>query len=141
MGIPLFRATNVTPQGAADDIAIFNIVGGRVLLTSIVGEITTLLGVVGNMGLEEQPTLGTDELICAVVAAGAYAAGDTMSITGDPGDAMVPAATGGSPGMRRQGVVLRVGDLAWTCSAADTGAMSWQITYIPIDDGAYMTVA
>ncbi|MBU1173549.1 MAG: hypothetical protein KKD44_28610, partial [Proteobacteria bacterium] len=51
LGRPLFRAATTLPQTAA--FAIFNIVGGKVLMTSIVGEITVILGAVGNMGLEE----------------------------------------------------------------------------------------
>ncbi len=138
-GIPLFRAASTLPQSTAS--AIYNIVGGRVLLTSIVGKITVVLGAVGNMSLEENPTTGTTEALCAVVAAGTYAAGDTMSITGVAANAMVPAATGGTPGMTTQGVVLRVGTLDWRLSGANSGEMSWLVTYVPIDDGAYMTVA
>lgn len=139
MGIHLNRPATTLPQTAA--FAIFNIVGGTVLMTSILGTITIILGAVGNMGLEENPTVGTTELICAVVAAGTYAAGDTMGITGVAADAMLPAATGGVPGMTTQGVYLREGTLDWRLSASSTGEMTWDITYIPITDGAYMTVA
>jgi len=139
LGIPVFRAATTLPQTTA--FAIFNIVGGKVLMTSIVGEITVILGAVGNMGLEENPTAGTTELICAVVAAGTYAAGDTMGITGIAANAMIPALTGGIPAMTTRGVVLRVGTLDWRLSASSTGAMSWLMTYIPLDDGAYVTVA
>lgn len=139
VGIPLFRAATTCPQTTA--FAIGNIVGGRVLLTNIVGRITVLLGAVGNMGLEENPTAGTTELICAVVAAGAYAQGDTVGIEGVAATAMRPAATGGVPGMLTQGVVLRIGTLEWRCSASSTGEIEWFWTYVPIDDGAYMTVA
>ena len=138
-GIPVFRIATTLPQTTA--FAIFNIVGGRVLLTGIAGRITIILGAVGNMGLEENPTVGTTELICAVVAAGTYAAGDMVGITGVAATAMQPAATGGIPAMTTRGVVLRVGTLDWRLSGGSTGEMEWGVTYIPIDDGAYMTVA
>jgi len=138
-GIPVFRAASLLPQTAA--FAIFNIVGGRVLMTGIAGRITVILGAVGNMGLEENPTAGTTELICAVVAAGTYAAGDMLGITGIAANAMQPAATGGIPAMTTRGVVLRVGTLDWRLSGSSTGQMEWGMTYIPIDDGAYVTVA
>ncbi len=138
-GIPVFRTATTLPQTTA--FAIFNIVGGRVLMTGIAGRITIILGVVGNMGLEENPTAGTTELICAVVAAGTYAAGDMLGITGVAATAMQPAATGGIPAMTTRGVVLRVGTLDWRLSASSTGEIEWGMTYIPIDDGAYVTIA
>ena len=138
-GIPLLREATTLPQTTA--FPIFNIVGGRVLMTGIGGRITIILGAVGNMGLEENPTVGTTELICAVVAAGTYAAGDHVGITGIAANAMIPAATGGIPAMTTQGVVLRVGTLDWRLSGSSTGEMEWALAYIPIDDGAYMTVA
>ena len=138
-GIPVFRPATTLPQTTA--FAIFHIMGGRVLMTGIAGRITIILGAVGNMGLEENPTAGTTELICAVVAAGTYAAGDMVGITGVAATAMQPAATGGIPAMTTRGVVLRVGVLDWRLSGSSTGEMEWGVTYIPIDDGAYMTVA
>ena len=139
LGYKVERAISTTPQTAAS--AIFNIIGGQVQMTLIIGTITTILGAVGNMRLEENPTVGTTELICANVAAGAYAVGDLMGITGVPADAMIPAATGGIPGMTTQGVNLRVGTLDWRCSASSTGRMSWTMFYIPLEDGAYVTAA
>lgn len=139
LGIRLFRPATTLPQTTA--FAIFNIVGGNVLMTLIIGEITVILGAVGNMSLEENPTVGTTETICAVVAAGAYAAGDLMGISGLAAAAMLPAATGGIPGMSTQGVFLREGTLDWRLSASSTGEMSWTVFYIPVEVGAYMSVA
>ncbi len=139
MGIPLFRAATVCPQTTA--FAIFNIVGGRVLLTYIAAEITIILGAVGNFTLEENPTAGTTELVCTALAIGTYAAGDMFGITGLDNAAGIPAATGGIPDLSCQGRVLRIGDLEWRQSASSTGEVQWFITYVPIDDGAYMTVA
>lgn len=139
LGIRLYRPATTLPQTTS--FPIFNIVGGNVLMTLIVGEITVVLGAVGNMSLEENPTVGTLETICAVVAAGAYAANDLMGIDGVPANAMLPAATGGIPGMTTQGVVLRVGTLDWRLSGSSTGEMSWRVYYIPLETGAYMSVA
>ena len=139
LGHRLVRPTSTLPQTTA--FAIFNIVGGNVLMTLLIGRITTILGAVGNMSIEENPTVGTTEVLCAVVAAGAYAQDDLMGITGVPADAMVPSATGGIPGMTTQGVVLRVGTLDWRLSASSTGAMEWTVFYIPLEVGAYMSVA
>jgi hypothetical protein len=139
LGVKVERALSTCPQSTAS--AIFNIVGGQVQMTLIIGTITTILGAVGNMRLEENPTTGTTELICTNVAAGTYAAGDLMGISGVPSASMLPAATGGIPGMTTQGVNLRIGTLDWRCSASSTGAMSWTMFYIPLEDGAYVTAA
>jgi len=139
LGIRLVRPTsNVAQTGV---LPLFNIVGGNVRMTLIIGHITTVLGAVGNMSLEDTPTTGTMEVLCAVVAAGTYAQDDLLGITGIPANAMVPAATGGIPGMTTRGVNLRVGTLNQRCSASSTGQIQWTVWYIPLEVGAYMSVA
>lgn len=139
LGIRLARPTATLPQTASEPI--FNIVGGNVKMTLIIGHITTVLGAVGNMSLEDTPTVGTVEVLCAVVAAGTYAQDDLLGITGIPADAMVPAATGGIPGMTTRGVPLRVGTLNLRLSASSTGEIQWTVFYIPLEVGSYMSVA
>ena len=139
LGYKVERATATLPQTTA--AAIFNILVGQVQMTLIVGYITTVLGAVGNMSLEENPTVGTTEVLCAVVAAGTYAQDDQVGISGVPAEAMLPALTGGIPGMSTQGVNLRVGTLDLRLSASSTGSIRWTVFYIPLEDGAYMSVA
>jgi len=139
LGHRLVRPTATLPQTTS--APIFNIVGGKVLMTLIIGRITTVLGAVGNMSLEENPTVGTLETICAVLAVGTYAQDDLIGITGVPAAAMVPAASGGIPGMTTAGVVLRVGTLDLRLSASSTGSIEWTVFYIPLESGAYMSVA
>ena len=139
LGHRLVRPTATLPQTAA--AAIFNIVGGNVMMTLIIGRITVVLGAVGNMSLEDTPTVGTMETLCAVVAAGTYAQDDLMGITGVPAGAMVPNATGGIPGMTTDGVVLRVGTLNLRLSASSTGSIEWTVFYKPLEVGSYMSVA
>ena len=141
LGHRLVRPTATLPQTAA--AAIFNINVGIVKMTLIIGRITTVLGAVGNMSLEENPTVGTTEVLCAVIAAGAFAQDDLVGISGVPAEAMLPdsGATGGIPGMTTDGVMLRVGTLDLRLSASSTGSIEWTVFYIPMEDGAYMSVA
>ena len=139
LGIKLDRPTATLPQTAS--APIFNIHVGVVKLTLIIGTITTVLGAVGNMSLEENPTIGTLEVLCAVVAAGAYAQDDLVGISGVPANAMLPAASGGIPAMTTDGVYLRLGTLDLRLSASSTGSIQWTVFYVPIDSGAYMSVA
>lgn len=139
LGIRLARDTsNVAQTGV---LPLFNIVGGMVKMRLLIGTITTILGAVGNMSLEDTPTTGTMEVIAAVVAAGTYAQDDLIGLTGIPAGAMVPAATGGIPGMTTNGVPLRIGTLNQRCSASSTGQIQWTVWYIPLEPNSRMTVA
>jgi len=140
MGIPLLRAATTLPQTGA--VTIFNIVGGRVLLTSFIGECTVLVGGAnGSMSFEETPTAGTMEIIATAVVVNNLPAGDQVGMTGIDGAALVPAAAGNTPGFQTMGRVLRIGTLDWRMTGNGAGEMSFAITYIPLDDGAYMTIA
>lgn len=138
LGKKVDRATATLPQSDAE--AIFNVVGGRVSVTRIVGEVTTLLGTVGNMSLEGNPDTGTMVPLCAVVAAGAKEAGTLLGITGTFANAMLAANAGALEAQVKE-FVLPVGTIDLRLSASDSGACKWTIFYIPIDDGAYVTAA
>ena len=137
-GLKVDRATATLPQTTA--AAIFNVLVGRVAMLGIVGEVTTVLGAVGNMSLEVNPTVGTTTAICAVVAAGTAEASSQFSIEGTAGTAMTLGA-GGAVAMQVKPVVLSVGTLDLRLSGSSTGSVKWSILYVPIDDGAYVTAA
>jgi len=132
------RATATLPQSAT--AAIFNILTGRVAITRIIGEVTVILGAVGNMSLNGAPTVGTAVPLCAVVAAGTKEAGTLLGITGTFANAML-AANAGALEAQVKDVILNVGTLTLTLSASSTGSVKWTLFYIPIDDGAYVAAA
>ena len=132
------RPTATLPQTAA--APIFNILGGRVAMLGILGEVTTVLGAVGNMSLEATPTVGTLAALSTVLAAGTLQAGTLISITGAVGDAMLGVNAGGVA-MQRGPVVLPVGTLNLRLSASSTGSVKWTLFYVPIDDGASVEAA
>lgn len=138
LGRKVERATATLPQTTA--APIFNILGGRVAMLGILGEVTVVLGAVGNMSLEANPTVGTAAGLCAVVAAGTFEAGTLLSITGAVGDAMLGVSAGGVE-MQRSPVVLPVGTLDLRLSASSTGSVKWTLFYVPIDDGASVEAA
>ena len=125
------------PQTAA--AAIFNITGGRVAITKIVGEVTTVMAAAANnIKLVANPTVGGSCDICALVDGNAKAEGMLVGITGEPADAMVIDAS--IPGQISD-VVLKTGTLDLDCSASRTGAIKWTIWYTPLDDGAKIVAA
>lgn len=138
LGIRLLRPTAQVPATFAP---IFNIVGGKVLMTLLIGHITTVLATVGNISFEENPTNGTMETISGVTAVGTYAQDNLIGITGVPAGTPVPAAGGGIPGMTTQGVVLRIGTLEQRLSLSDTGQIEYTVFYIPLEVGSYMSIA
>lgn len=145
LGQRVNRASATLPQAAA--AAIFNIVGGRVLLTSIVGQIEVVIAAVApavnvNTKLTATPTTGTARDICAILDINAYVVGDQLGITGINTDAMLPPASAGTiEGMTVKGVVLKEGTLDLDCAQANTGEISWVVHYIPIDEGAVVQAA
>ena len=140
LGRSVTRATLVL---AAATTAIFTVAGGRVLITNVVGVITTLIGGVANYYLQHNPTVATSTTtaLCTPLNINAYPVGDLLGITGVPTDAMVPgAAAGVLPGMTVP-VVLPVGNVEAVCDAAPGGAVQWSIWYKPLDNAGYVVAA
>jgi len=139
LGKKVERATATLPQTTA--AAIFNIKGGRVLLTQIVGEVTVVIQTqANNTKLTANPTTGTSVDICAVLSITADEVGTLYGVTGLNTDAMIGINAGALPAQTR-GVVLPVGTLDLDCAASNTGSVKWTVFYIPIDDGAYVEAA
>lgn len=139
LGIRVDRASATLPQGTAG--ALFNIVGGRVAMTNILGEATVAIGAnASNHSLQSNPTTGTTSAICAVLASANKEAGTLFSITGVVGNAMLGDDAGGVQ-MQLAPVALPVGTLELLTSGNNTGEIKWSLWYVPIDDGAYVTAA
>lgn len=121
--------------------ALFTISGGKVLITSIVLEVSgaAVDASTGNTKLVYNPTVGTDTDMCAVADLNAAIVGTIMSITGTLTDALQFAAGGGLVGKQAVDLVLAEGTID-ILSAADVGTggalVSAEISYIPLDSGA-----
>lgn len=139
LGIKVEKATADLPQTTQS--ALFNVVGGRVLITNILGEVTTAIqNQANNTKLVANPTTGTDVDLCAVLSIANDEVGTLYGITGTFGDAMIGVNAGAVPEMDK-GAVVPVGTVDLSCAASNTGKVKWTLTYVPIDDGAYVTSA
>jgi len=139
LGMRVDRATATLPQTTA--AAIFTITGGRVAITQIVGEVTTLIQTqANNTKLTANPTTGTSVDICANLDISADEAGCLYGISGLNTDALIGINAGALPGQTRP-VVVNVGTIDLACAASNTGSVKWSIFYVPVDDGAYITAA
>ena len=134
------RAT-VTLAGATTDI--FNVTGGRILLTNIVGSITVIVGGAANVYLQADPTVATSATapLCASLDINGYDVGDLLGITGIPTDAMVPPVAGGAIVAPTMKMIIQTGAIEFVCDAAPGGAVLWTVWYKPLDDGASVVAA
>lgn len=131
------------PQTATANL--FTVGGGNVLVTNLFGIITTIPGGDPEITLGLAPTVGTPEVngLGATTAlteeAGTWVALYDTTTTNKAG----VFAVGGHAGIAVFGAVapfpVAPGYITWTSSASETGAMNWYLTYVPLDEGAYVT--
>lgn len=133
------RATATLPQGTTE--SLFNVEGGRVLVTLIVGEVTTAIqNQTNNVKLVANPDTGTTVDMCANLDIDDDEIGTLYTIAGAPGTAMQDGMSGAVEG-QDEPVVVAAGAIQLTCSASNTGSVKWTLFYVPIDDGAYVEAA
>lgn len=147
-GIRVNRAAAVDAVGPT---VIFTITGGIVLITGLIGVVTTLrAGGAGVTTVFSHSTGPTN--LCLATITGLAAVGTTFTITGDPADALVigvgtgvantfPPIQGGmngsaAGGIQQFGLLFGVGTITTTISVVTAGATRYILTYIAQDDGA-----
>lgn len=141
-GIKVQRATAALPQTAAG--ALFTVTGGKVLITSLVGEVTTVIQTQADATkLTFDPVdAGATQDLCATTDITADAVGTLYSITGTPATALQDALNFlPSNKVPAQPIVLKPGSILLDCAASNTGSVKWDLTYIPLDNGASVAAA
>jgi hypothetical protein len=138
-GLRVDRATAALPAGTAE--ALFTVAGGKVLITGIVGEVTTVIQTQANdTKLTANPTVGTSVDLCAVLDITADEVGCMYGVTGTPANAMVGTNAGFAP-WPAAAMVVNAGTIDLDCAATNTGSIAWSIWYVPLEDGAYIEAA
>jgi hypothetical protein len=129
-------ATNNTPLGSGN---LFTVSGGRILLVSLVGEVTTVIqGQSTTVKLTSTPTTGSAiDLSSAVGDINALEVGGRITLANPPAAATALVKTNAGytdlPGVR---TIVPIGIISVTYGAASTGALKWDLIYIPLDVGA-----
>jgi hypothetical protein len=133
------RATAVV---TAATVPLFTVSGGRIKVTQILGEVTTVMQALAtNVRLSANPTTGTTRNMCANLNIASYAAGDLLGITGVNTDPMLPPATSGVLEAQTFGVIVQEGTIDLISDAAPTGSIKWTLKWVPIDEGAAVVAA
>lgn len=125
---------------ATTNQTLFTIAGGRVILTGIVGEVTTAVQAQACAAkLTSAPTVGTAVDLCATLDITGDELGTLYGITGTFATAMVGTNAGATVLPTAVGLVIPIGVIRLNTAATNTGATKWSMTYIPLDDGATVT--
>ena len=125
---------------------IFTITGGPILVTALVGEITTAVSANAcNMKLVMDPTNGADTDMCAVLDLNALTQYSWIYLDGTIANAAVNAVPGTALplgiGMDIP-LVLPPGTIDMNLANSDptTGAITWYMRYKPLKTGVVVTV-
>lgn len=122
---------------------IFTIAGGRVLVTALIGEVTTVCSATAtNLKVTSVPTTGTAVDVASNLAVASFEAGAILVCEGD-GTALIgtSAGAGFAPALNALPFILPIGTVRIETSATNTGATKWDLFYVPIDDGAVVASA
>jgi hypothetical protein len=141
LGVSVSRAAALLP--ATTQAAIFTVAGGKVLVTSLVGEVVVVMPATTNTTkVTGNPTTGTDVDWTTAVSTASAEAGSIITLGVTAGGALVVKNAGGGNGLGYVGFVAQIGtlDLVTTGTAA-TGTVKWTLTYVPLDAGASVTAA
>ena len=133
------RAAAILP--ASTQTAYFTVTG-RVLITQIVGEVTTDFdGTINSIKLIYNPTVGADVDICAALSVSLDAKGTISTIDGTVSNAM-SENTSGAAEAQPNPFIVAAGTIDLDATATDTtGATKWTIHYIPLDSGSTVVTA
>lgn len=138
-GVRVTRATATLP--ATTTGSLFTVATGRVLVTSIIGVVTTSIQAQANaIKLVATPTTGAVNDLSATVDVNGLAAGGLLGATGLAADALVKSTGGGVSNLRNP-IVVAPGAIGLNTAATNTGSVSWILTYVPLEDGATVVAA
>lgn len=138
-GYQVLKTAQALPQTATGNL--FTVTGGRVVVTSLVGTVSTAIqNQLCTLSLGTAPTVGTASatgIATAVTTIANLEAGTHLYLPAAKGTLVANANAGAAAQMfAGSAYVVSAGTITWTTSASNTGAISWALTYIPLDTGA-----
>ncbi len=141
LGFHAVKASATLPASTTQNI--FTIAGGRVMVTCLVGEVTTIIQAQATtLKVTSVPTIGTAVDVTATLDINAFEVGAILVAEGD-GTALIGAAAGAgfAPALNALPFIIPIGVLRIATGATSTGATKWDIWYFPLDEGAVVVSA
>lgn len=141
LGINVSRATAALPASAAGNI--FTVSGGRILVVSLIGEVTTAIqNQACTLKVSTAPTTGSAVDLCTAGSIIAAPVGVHFTLPAAAATAIVTdLSTGGGVIAKQASWLVPVGAISITTSATNTGSVKWDLTYVPLDVGAQVVAA
>lgn len=129
-------AAKTVPQNATQ--TLFTVANGRVLITSLTGKVTTIIGGTAPAAkLVATPTVGTLNDMSATLTIGTFEVGSLLALAGPVASALNGQSKSGSVAGQTVPQIVAPGTIGVNVSAADaTGAIQWTCTYVALDTGA-----
>jgi len=150
LGVRVEKGPVTNPQTAST--ALFTVAGGKVAITSLTGIVTTVQGATANsFNITYTPSGGSAADLAAATVCTSDAAGTYYTITGVAVDLLSAQKVGGTevpqvtfaptPAFVTGPLVVGAGALNLKASGNNTGATSWVLTYVALDNGASVVAA
>lgn len=139
-GVKVDRAVgNIAQTG---DLTLFTVAGGKVIVTSIVGVVGTVIQAQANaVKLKSVPTTGTAKDISGTFDVNGLEAGGILTLDATTLATALSGTNAGAALMTKVGVIVPIGSIKMNAAASNTGTIQWSLTYIPYDDGATVVAA
>ena len=130
------RASSTQPQSTSAEY--FSVVGGRVILINLIGEVTVTMGAT-DINWIFNPTTGVDLIICSATACDSDVVGQLYSLPVLLGAPM--NVDGSAVELGYLGYVVGIGALELDTDASVVGETKWSALWLPFDDGAVVVAA
>jgi hypothetical protein len=136
IGLGRLATKSITQSGAGTQ-NVFTVTGGLVLVTSLIGRVTTAITVAGTTKLVANPTAGTSADLCTATDLGTTdtVAGEILVITKGASIALGADDLTGFP------LAVETGVIEHTVATGGDGVIKWYCTWVPLDNGATLTAA
>lgn len=139
-GLKVSRIAKVLPATATE--SIFTVSGGHVLVTGLIGRVTTATDATAtNLSVVATPAAGTAVTLASVVAAASKEVGAFFTLNATAGGALVASTAGAGFVVANYAVAVAPGTIQITTSATNAGAVKWDLLYTPLDDAGQVAAA